>query len=339
MKKHLCPACGQEIDNSQKFCPNCGCPLSWVDCPACGHEIENGQNFCPNCGCSITLIEEQHVEISPTEEVIENQSPVMEEATKKVTILGDSEVLINWTASILKNDIKIGEISPNEKVELDIDEECYLKFNCSLGSTICKVKPGGCVVVYCDNKGLKCKVTNGANDINDKSPRIMAYFALFLVIIAFIYAGINVIKNGKEEQQRIEQQRIEQQRIEQQRIEQERREQEEQRKREEQREQQEREYSQRTNRLCSHPWKRIHGNPYGTCLVVCIKFTKNGYGYLWMKRYAGGNLIHESGVESFSYQLEGNRIYIEGTYEYSFGAEGLVSKRGERYESGDSLFD
>lgn len=215
MKKHLCPACGQKIENGQNFCPNCGCPLSWVDCPACGQEIENGQNFCPNCGCSITLIEEQHVEISPTEEVIENQSPVLEEATKKVTILGDSEVLINWTASILKNDIKIGEISPNEKVELDIDEECYLKFKCSLGSTICKVKPGGCVVVYCDKKGLKCKVTNGANDINDKSPRIMAYFALFLVIIAFIYAGINVIKNGKEEQQRIEQQRIEQQRLEQ----------------------------------------------------------------------------------------------------------------------------
>lgn len=336
MKKHLCPACGQEIDNSQKFCPNCGCPLSWVDCPACGHEIENGQNFCPNCGCSITLIEEQHVEISPTEEVIENQSPVMEEATKKVTILGDSEVLINWTASILKNDIKIGEISPNEKVELDIDEECYLKFKCSLGSTICKVKPGGCVVVYCDNKGLKCKVTNGANDINDKSPRIMAYFALFLVIIVFIYAGINVIKHGKEEQQRIEQQRIEQQRIEQQRIEQERREQEEQRKREEQRE---REISRKKEALCAHPWKQIHGDPYGTCLVEYIKFSKNGSLYIAMKRYAGGNLVHESSGAWLDYRIDGNRVYIEGTFEFDFDGTNLISKRGVRYKRGDSLFD
>jgi hypothetical protein len=338
MKKHLCPACGQKIENGQNFCPNCGCPLSWVDCPACGHEIENGQNFCPNCGCSINLKEEQSVEISSTEEVIENRSPVLEEATKKVTILGDSEVLMNWTASILKNDIKIGEISPNEKVELDIDEECYLKFKCSLGSTICKVKPGGCVVVYCDNKGLKCKVTNGTNDINDKSTIIIALF----LIVVFMVAGITAQK-GKErervEQERIEQQRIEQERIEQQRLEQEKERREKERREREQREQQERENSQRKNRLCSHPWKRIHGNPYGTCYVECIKFTKDGSGYLWTKRYAGGNLIRESSGEWFSYRLDGNRIYIEGTYEFSFGAEGLVSKRGERFESGDSLYD
>jgi hypothetical protein len=60
---------------------------------------------------------------------------------------------------------------------------------------------------------------------------------------------------------------------------------------------------------------------------------------LWTKRYAGGNLIRESSGEWFSYRLDGNRIYIEGIYEFSFGAEGLVSKRGERFESGDSLYD
>lgn len=333
MKKHLCPACGQKIENGQNFCSNCGCPLSWVDCPACGQEIENGQNFCPNCGCYITLKEEQSVEISPTEEVIENRLPVLEEATKKVTILGDSNTTINWTAAILKNDIKIGEISPNKKVELDIDEECYLKFKCSLGTAICKVKPGDSVVVYYENEELKSKVTNGTNDINNKSTIIIALF----LIVVFMVAGITVQK-GKE-RERVEQERIEQQRIEQQRLEQEKERQEQERREREQREQQERENSQRKNRLCSHPWKRIHGNPYGTCLVECIKFTKNGYGYLWMKRYAGGNLIHESSGERFSYQLEGNRIYIEGTYEFSFGAEGLVSKRGERFESGDSLYD
>lgn len=209
MKKHLCPACGQKIENGQNFCPNCGCPLSWVDCPACGQEIENGQNFCPNCGCSITLKEEQSVETSPTEAVIEKRSPVLEEATKKVTILGDSNTTINWTAAILKNDIKIGEISPNEKVELDIDEECYLKFKCSLGSTICKVKPGGCVVVYFDNKELKSKVTNGTNDINYKSTIIIALF----LIVVFMVAGITVQK--RKERERVEQERIEQQRLEQ----------------------------------------------------------------------------------------------------------------------------
>ena len=325
MKKHLCPACGQEIDNSQKFCPNCGCPLSWVDCPACGHEIEKGQNFCPNCGCSITLIEEQHVEISPTEEVIENQSPVMEEATKKVTILGDSEVLINWTASILKNDIKIGEISPNEKVELDIDEECYLKFNCSLGSTICKVKPGGCVVVYCDNKGLKCKVTNGANDINDKSPRIMAYFALFLVIIAFIYAGINVIKNGKEEQQRIEQQRIEQQRIEQ-----ERREQEEQRKRE-RREQRQRELENK--------WKEFAGRKYKATTLVAnfpqhyaFSYDNSGHGkYIVFSTYPGTDVVEDMLIEADIY-----RVTSDGDYLYLY-IDGLRSPAKVKI-SGNSLY-
>jgi hypothetical protein len=209
MKKHLCPACGQKIENGQNFCSNCGCPLSWVDCPACGQEIENGQNFCPNCGCSITLKEEQSVETSPTEEVIEKRSPVLEEATKKVTILGDSNTTINWTAAILKNDIKIGEISPNKKVELDIDEECYLKFKCSLGTAICKVKPGDSVVVYYENEELKSKVTNGTNDINNKSTIIIALF----LIVVFMVAGITVQK-GKE-RERVEQERIEQQRLEQ----------------------------------------------------------------------------------------------------------------------------
>lgn len=209
MKKHLCPACGQKIENGQNFCSNCGCPLSWVDCPACGQEIENGQNFCPNCGCSITLKEEQSVETSPTEEVIEKRSPVLEEATKKVTILGDSNTTINWTSAILKNDIKIGEISPNKKVELDIDEECYLKFKCSLGTAICKVKPGDSVVVYYENEELKSKVTNGTNDINGKSTKIIALF----LIVVFMVAGITVQK--RKERERVEQERIEQERLEQ----------------------------------------------------------------------------------------------------------------------------
>lgn len=327
---YVCPDCGQEVDNSQNFCPNCGCPLSWVDCPACGQEIKNGQNFCPNCGCSITLIEEQHVDISPTEEVIENQSPVLEEATKKVTILGDSEVLINWTASILKNDIKIGEISPNEKVELDIDEECYLKFKCSLGSTICKVKPGGCVVVYCDNKGLKCKVTNGANDINDKSPRIMTYFALFsVVIIAFIYAGINVIKNGKEEQQRIEQQRIEQERREQQRLE----------------EQERREREQRQREL-ENKWKKFAGSKYeATALVAnflqhfAFSYDESGHGkYIIFTTYPGTDVVEKMIMEADIYSVTSDGdylyLYIEGLRSparVEINGNSLYTMDGERY--------
>ncbi len=59
----VCPNCGAEIPNTQKFCSNCGAPIPQAEaasaqpagkvCPTCGEPVEEGQKFCSKCGSSI----------------------------------------------------------------------------------------------------------------------------------------------------------------------------------------------------------------------------------------------------------------------------------------------
>ncbi len=44
-----CSSCGQPIEGSPKFCPNCGAPTQ-ATCGSCGQPIEGSPKFCPNCG-------------------------------------------------------------------------------------------------------------------------------------------------------------------------------------------------------------------------------------------------------------------------------------------------
>ncbi len=55
-----CPNCGQEVDQTAKFCPSCGTRLEAAEaeaagesakyCPQCGGEVSAGAKFCPSCG-------------------------------------------------------------------------------------------------------------------------------------------------------------------------------------------------------------------------------------------------------------------------------------------------
>ena len=157
---------------------------------------------------------------------------------------------------------------------------------------------------------------------------------LLVIILLVIPLILCLVIDQHMNQDKIEQERIKQERLVQEEYR--KREEEEQRKREEQRE---REISRKKEALCAHPWKQIHGDPYGTCLVEYIKFSKNGSLYIAVKRYAGGNLVHESSGDWLDYRIAGNRVYIEGTFEFDFDGTNLISKRGVRYKRGDSLFD
>ncbi len=44
-----CRSCGQPIEGSPKFCPNCGTPTQ-MKCSSCGTPIEGTPKFCPECG-------------------------------------------------------------------------------------------------------------------------------------------------------------------------------------------------------------------------------------------------------------------------------------------------
>ena len=46
-----CPRCGAQIEDSRKFCGDCGTPLPW-QCRSCGSENAPGKRFCGECGAA-----------------------------------------------------------------------------------------------------------------------------------------------------------------------------------------------------------------------------------------------------------------------------------------------
>lgn len=97
--------------------------MALITCPECGKEISSTVSKCPHCGYEI-------------------------KKEGKVTILGYTESFaMNPSVSILKSDLKIGEVSQNGKVEIDLEKGSLLKFQSGLRSTSCIVKPGDWVLL------------------------------------------------------------------------------------------------------------------------------------------------------------------------------------------------
>ena len=59
----FCVKCGTEIDETDKFCSNCGYqvnsdvtskePSGLMNCPDCGNPVSRKAKACPNCGCPV----------------------------------------------------------------------------------------------------------------------------------------------------------------------------------------------------------------------------------------------------------------------------------------------
>lgn len=96
---------------------------------------------------------------------------------------------------------------------------------------------------------------------------------------------------------------------------------------------------ERMRRISSHPWKCIlEGDPYGTCLLEVLSFSENGRGYCRIITYAGGNAVKSSGFD-FSYYIDGDKVYCEGSWEYTFRGGKLYDRhRNKRYKRGSDLF-
>jgi predicted amidophosphoribosyltransferase len=47
-----CPSCGAQAPDQQRFCGDCGTPLT-RSCPACGEAAAAGQRFCGACGTAL----------------------------------------------------------------------------------------------------------------------------------------------------------------------------------------------------------------------------------------------------------------------------------------------
>jgi len=48
-KQTICPQCGKPA-GVDKFCVNCGAPLTLIKCPKCGADNQAGARFCGECG-------------------------------------------------------------------------------------------------------------------------------------------------------------------------------------------------------------------------------------------------------------------------------------------------
>ena len=95
--------------------------MALIVCKECGKEFSNTVNACPHCGYA-------------------NSS--------KVTIYGYTEsYAINPKADIYLNGNLVANVCRNDKVELDITEQCELKIKCSMRSTTCTVRPGDYILL------------------------------------------------------------------------------------------------------------------------------------------------------------------------------------------------
>lgn len=95
--------------------------------------------------------------------------------------------------------------------------------------------------------------------------------------------------------------------------------------------------------ISRHPWKRvIAGDPYGKCLLEVLYFKENGQGTCYEKYYAGGNKVitpynKKPSSFDFSYYIDGEKVYCEGTWEYVFKGGKLYDKDNHPYKSGSDL--
>jgi class 3 adenylate cyclase/tetratricopeptide (TPR) repeat protein len=72
----LCPACASDNPDGQKFCGECGAPLS-TSCPECGAACPPGQKFCGECGAALPAARVDRAKPAP-------QTPVSERRTASI---------------------------------------------------------------------------------------------------------------------------------------------------------------------------------------------------------------------------------------------------------------
>ena len=293
--------------------------MALITCPECGKEISSTVSKCPHCGYEVKKEE-------------------------KVTILGYSEsFVIAPSVSVYLNDWKIGEVSRNGKIELDLDKGSYLKFKGGLRSTSCVVKPGDWVLLSFNRVtgGLDAILTDKDNYqsaiIKTKGTDSKRWIWIVIIAAALIALGylldflteVRYIKHeaakaqtemGIAERFTTQSQRIE---------------------REEEKANAKSLESMRE--ISSHPWKRvIAGDPYGKCILEVLYFNENGQGTCYEEHYAGGNKVttpYNKNPSSFdfSYYIDGEKVFCEGTWEYVFKDGKLYDKENHLYKEGANL--
>lgn len=81
-KKIICKKCGTELEDNQRFCPNCGVSITQMNenvCDNCGSKMSKSQSYCPVCGKRKTVGEI----ISASDSSIEVPTQLVKSGEKK----------------------------------------------------------------------------------------------------------------------------------------------------------------------------------------------------------------------------------------------------------------
>ena len=91
-------------------------------CEKCGKELREGVKFCTGCGSKIDK-----------ESVDTQDAAAVQQGNGKLIVYGYTQWFL-WRpkVDIMKNGVKIGEVNPDSKVEIAIDENCMIQFRCSM---------------------------------------------------------------------------------------------------------------------------------------------------------------------------------------------------------------
>ena len=90
-----CRNCGNELNEREKFCPNCGVEAGPIKCPKCGAELNGEEKFCSKCGHDLedTLYDLKN-------SVMEKSSGFKSSLSKSFSNFKKNEKVINFSNSV-----------------------------------------------------------------------------------------------------------------------------------------------------------------------------------------------------------------------------------------------
>lgn len=102
-------------------------------CEKCGKELREGVKFCPGCG---KVIEDASANSG-------GQAPVVTNGKGKLIVYGYTQwFAVKPKVDVMKNGIKVAEVYPSAKTEIDIEQDCTITFKCMFRTAVIQAKAG-----------------------------------------------------------------------------------------------------------------------------------------------------------------------------------------------------
>lgn len=102
-------------------------------CEKCGKELREGVKFCPGCG---KVIEDAGANSG-------GQAPVVTNGKGKLIVYGYTQwFAVKPKVDVMKNGIKVAEVYPSAKTEIDIEQDCTITFKCMFRTAVIQAKAG-----------------------------------------------------------------------------------------------------------------------------------------------------------------------------------------------------